>query len=108
MLNKQRYIAPKAKIPSKGALWRNAAIAAIATASLWLPVISVAQPRDGGQETAGVAMHLKRHVVKHKVIYNTTQTPSTTSRRTYGASPDAAYHSHFTLPQQNPVFFGGG
>lgn len=108
MLNKQRYIVSKAKIPSKGALWRNAAIAAIATASLWLPAMSVAQPRDGGQEAAGGAMHLKRHVVKHKVIYDTIQAPSTTSRRTYGASPDPAYHSHFTLPQEDQLFFGGG
>jgi hypothetical protein len=108
MLNNQRTIAPKAKICSKGALWRNAAIAAITTASLLLPTMSVAQPREGGQETAGGVMHRKRHVVKHKLIYNATQTPSTTSRLTYGASPDTAYHSYFTLPPDDPAFYGGG
>jgi hypothetical protein len=107
MLNQQRTIGPEVRILSKGTLWRNAAIAAIATASLWLPVISVAQPGQGGQEMPGAGMPHKKHVVKHKVIYDAARTPST-GRRTYGASPDAAYHSYFTLPQEDPPFFGGG
>ena len=63
---------------------RNAAIAAIAVASLSLSVMSVAQAQGGEKPPA------------HKAIYNTTRYPSTTNRET--PKLDAAFHNYPTWP----------
>ncbi len=105
MLNMQRNTAAKTKIPNKGTRWRNAAIAAIATASFSLPVMSVAQAREGSKETPAAGMPLKKQVAKHREIYNATRTPSTINRGTDGDA-DGAFHGYFTLPQEDPAFHG--
>jgi len=56
---------------------RNAAIAAIAAASLSLSVMSVAQAHGGEKAPA------------HKAIYNTTRVPSTMNRET--PKPDSTW-----------------
>ncbi len=59
---------------------RNAAIAVIASASLSLLAMSVAQAQGGEKPT-----HVK--MPTHRAIYNTTQDPSTINRQTSTWNP---------------------
>jgi hypothetical protein len=71
---------------------RNAAIAAIAAASVSLSVMSVAQAQ-GGKKTPA-----------HKAIYNTTLDVSTAHRAT--PTLDGTFHINLTWPSGSPDYHG--
>jgi hypothetical protein len=71
---------------------RNAAIAAITSASLSLLAMSVAQAQ-GGEKT-----------LAHKAIYNTTRDASTVNRAT--PALDGTFHMNLTWPEGSPDYHG--
>jgi hypothetical protein len=71
---------------------RNAAIAAIAAASLSLPVMSVAQAQGSEKKPT------------HKAIYNTTQPASMVNRPT--PPLDGTFHIELTWPEGSPDYHG--
>ncbi len=84
---------------------RNAAIVAVAAASLSLPLMSTAQAGQDGKETPAARMPLKKQLAKrniHNTTYNTTRTPATMTPNV----DDSAYHGHFTLPEFAPDYHG--
>jgi hypothetical protein len=71
---------------------RNAAIAAIAAASLSLSVMSVTQAQDGQKKPT------------HRAIYNTTQDAPTINRPT--PPLDGRFHVELTWPEGSPDYHG--
>jgi hypothetical protein len=71
---------------------RNAAIAAITSASLSLLAMSVAQAQGGEKKPT------------HRAIYNTTQDASTINRPT--PPLDGTFHMELTWPQGSTDFHG--
>jgi hypothetical protein len=71
---------------------RNAAIAAIAAASLSLSVMSVTQAQDGQKKPT------------HRAIYNTTQDAPTINRPT--PPLDGRFHIELTWPEGSPDYHG--
>lgn len=80
---------------SKTTSLRSIAIAAIAAASLALPMMSAAQAQPGAHH-------------RHKAIYNTTRDPSTTSGLTRGSTQNAepAFQDYSTFPEGSPSYHG--
>ena len=81
---------------------RNAAIAAITSASLSLLAISVAQAGQNGKETSAVGISVKKQKVPHKEIYNTTRTPFVVDRQ---IGP-AAFSGTNLPPELSPDYHG--
>jgi hypothetical protein len=71
---------------------RNAAIAAIAAASLSLSVMSVAQAQDSQKKPT------------HRAIYNTAQDAPTVNRPT--PPLDGRFHIELTWPEGSPDYHG--
>jgi hypothetical protein len=71
---------------------RNAAIAAIASASLSLSALSAVQAQ-GGERTS-----------PYKAISNTTRDSPTINRES--PKPDAAFHNYVTWPEGSPDYHG--
>ena len=77
-------------------IWLCAAIAAIATASLSLPMMSIAQAHQRREETS-----INRHWgYNYSEPYWAQQPLNPTARN------PAAYHGHFTLPEFDPQYHG--
>jgi hypothetical protein len=81
---------------------RNAAIAAITSASLSLLAISVAQAGQNGKETSAVGISVKKQKVPHKEIYNTTRMPFVVDRH---IGP-AAFSGTNLPPEVSPDYHG--
>jgi hypothetical protein len=71
---------------------RNAAIAAITSASLSLLAMSVAQAQGSEKKPT------------HKALYNTTQDAPTVNRAT--ATLDGSFHMNLTWPEGSPDYHG--
>jgi hypothetical protein len=81
---------------------RNAAIAAITSASLSLLAMSVAQAGQNGKETSAVGISVKKQKVLHKDIYNSAQMPFVVD----GQNGPTAFSGANLPPELSPDYHG--
>lgn len=97
-------------MPKRATSLRRVAIAAIAAASLVLPLMSVAQAQQGGEGSPAAGMPLKKHRARaaHKELYNSTRDPYMMQRGTGGWTPNAdpSFHDYSTFPEGDPNYHG--